>query len=123
VTERLTLSGNYTYTDAESASGASAGKQLTRRPKDLANLSASYRWPIGLSTTVAARYVGKTFNNDANTVAVSGYTLVDLRASYPINDTLEVYGRVENAFDEDYQTILNYGTPGRGAFLGLRAKF
>ena len=75
------------------------------------------------STTVAARYVGKTFNNDTNTVAVSGYTLVDLRASYPINNTLEVYGRVENAFDENYQTILNYGTPGRGAFLGLRAKF
>jgi vitamin B12 transporter len=123
VTNRLTLSGNYTYTDAENASGASAGKQLTRRPKDLANLSASYRWPIGLSTTVAARYVGKTFNNDANTVAVSEYTLVDLRASYPINDTFEVYGRVENAFDENYQTILNYGAPGRGAFLGLRAKF
>jgi outer membrane receptor protein involved in Fe transport len=45
-------------------------------------------------------------------VAVSEYTLVDLRASYPINDTFEVYGRVENAFDENYQTILNYGAPG-----------
>ncbi|WP_421737834.1 TonB-dependent receptor plug domain-containing protein [Caulobacter sp.] len=123
VTSRLTVSGNYTYTDAENASGAAAGKQLTRRAKDLANLSASYRWPVGLSTTVAARYVGKTFNNDANTVAVSGYTLVDLRASYPINETLEFYGRVENAFDEHYQTILGYGTPGRGAFIGVRAKF
>ncbi len=48
---------------------------------------------------------------------------MDLRASYPINETLEFYGRVENAFDEDYQTILNYGTPGRGAFIGVRAKF
>ncbi|MDI1364764.1 MAG: TonB-dependent receptor [bacterium] len=122
-TDRLTLIGNYTYTDAENASGAAAGKQLTRRPKALANLSASYRWPVGLNTTVAARHVGKTFNNEANTVSVSGYTLVDLRASYPINDTLEVYGRIENAFDEKYQTVLNYGTPGRGAFLGVRAKF
>lgn len=119
----LTITGNYTYTDAESNSGASKGKQLTRRPKTMANLSATYRWPVGLTTTVAARHVGKTYNNDANTQVVASYTTVDLRASYPLKDGLEVFGRVENAFDEDYQTILNYGTPGRGAFLGLRARF
>ncbi|MGH1556682.1 hypothetical protein ACRAWD_00570 [Caulobacter segnis] len=51
------------------------------------------------------------------------YTVVDLRASYAINGTYEVFGRVENAFDKDYQTILNYGTPGRRAFVGLRARF
>jgi vitamin B12 transporter len=121
--EGLTFTGNYTYTDAESDSGASKGKQLTRRPKNMANLSATYRWPVGLSTTVAARRVGKTYNNDTNTQVVAGYTTVDLRASYPINNTLEVFGRVENAFDKDYETILNYGTPGRGAFVGLRARF
>jgi len=119
----LTLTANYTYTDAESDSGANKGKQLTRRPKNMGNLSVGYRWPVGLTTTVAARYVGKTYNNDTNTQVVKGYTLVDLRASYPINETLEVFGRVENAFDKDYQTILNYGTPGRGAFMGLRARF
>lgn len=122
-TERLTITGNYTYTQAELAAGANDGKQLSRRPKNLANLSATYRWPVGLSTTVAVRHVGKTYNNEANTVAVSSYATVDLRASYPISDTLEVYGRVENALDKDYQTILNYGTPGRGAFVGLRARF
>ncbi len=119
----LTITGNYTYTDAETDSGAAKGKQLTRRPKNMGNLSATYRWPVGLSTGVAVRYVGKTYNNDTNTQVVKGYTLVDLRASYPINKTLEVYGRVENAFDKDYQTILNYGAPGRGAFVGLRARF
>ncbi len=119
----LTVTANYTYTDAESNSGTTKGKQLTRRPKNMGNLSVGYRWPVGLTTTVAARYVGKTFNNDTNTQVVKGYTLVDLRASYPINETLEVFGRVENAFDKDYQTILNYGTPGRGAFVGLRARF
>ncbi|PIB92106.1 TonB-dependent siderophore receptor [Caulobacter sp. FWC2] len=121
--EALTITGNYTYTDAESDSGASKGKQLTRRPKNMGNLSAAYRWPVGLTTTVAVRYVGKTYNNDTNTQVVKDYTLVDLRAAYPINETLEVFGRVENAFDKDYQTILNYGTPGRGAFVGLRARF
>ncbi|MGH1556681.1 TonB-dependent receptor domain-containing protein [Caulobacter segnis] len=50
----LTITGNYTYTDAQSESSASKGKQLTRRPKNMGNLSVAYRWPAGLTTTVAA---------------------------------------------------------------------
>ena len=36
---------------------------------------------------------------------LDGYTLVDFRASYAVSDSLEVFGRIENAFDEDYETI------------------
>jgi len=121
--EGLDLSGNYTWTDAETDSGANAGKQLTRRPKNMWNASAAYRWPVGLSTSAAIRHVGKTFNNDANTVVVKAYTVVDVRASYPLTDQIEVFGRVENLFDKDYETILNYGAAGRGAFAGVRARF
>lgn len=123
VTERLNVSANYTWTDAKSASGATDGKRLTRRPEHMANFAADYAFAFGLKTGVAVRYVGETFNNDTNTVKVDAYTLVDLRASYPINDTLEVYGRIENAFDEDYQTVLNYGAPGQGVFGGVRVRF
>lgn len=123
VTERLNVSANYTWTDAKSASGPTDGKRLTRRPEHMANFAADYAFAFGLKTGVAVRYVGETFNNDANTVKVDSYTLVDLRASYPINDTLEVYGRIENAFDEEYQTVLNYGAPGRGVFGGVRVRF
>ena len=123
VTERLNVSANYTWIDAKSASGATDGKRLTRRPEHMANFAADYAFAFGLKTGVAVRYVGETFNNDTNTVKVDAYTLVDLRASYPINDTLEVYGRIENAFDEDYQTVLNYGVPGRGVFGGVRVRF
>ena len=123
VTDRLNVSANYTWTDAKSASGATDGKRLTRRPEHMANLAADYAFAFGLKTGVAVRYVGETFNNDTNTVKVDAYTLVDIRASYPINDNLEVYGRIENALDEDYQTVLNYGTPGQGVFGGVRVRF
>ena len=53
----------------------------------------------------------------------SPHTLLDLRASYPVNETFEVYGRVENAFDDDYETTRNYGSPGRGVYAGVRARF
>ena len=38
-------------------------------------------------------------------------------------DDLEVYGRLENAFDEEYETIARYGTPGRALFVGVRQSF
>lgn len=126
VGDRLTVSANYTWTDAEAVKAADPkhnGKRLTRRPEHMGNLHVDYAWAFGLKTGVGVRYVGETFNDAANTVKVDAYTLVDLRASYPINDTLEVYGRIENAFDEDYQTVLNYGAPGRGVFGGVRVRF
>nr|WP_312294077.1 TonB-dependent receptor [Brevundimonas diminuta] len=126
VGDRLTVSANYTWTDAEAVKAADPkhnGKRLTRRPEHMGNLHVDYAWAFGLKTGVGVRYVGETFNDAANTVKVDAYTLVDIRASYPIDDHLEVYGRIENAFDEDYQTVLNYGAPGRGVFGGVRVRF
>lgn len=123
VTERLNLSANYTWTDAKNASGGADGKRLTRRPEHMGNLSADYAFASGLKTGASVRYVGETFHDVANTVKVGAYALVDLRASYPIDDHLEVYGRIENLFDEDYETVLNYGAAGRGAFGGVRVRF
>lgn len=36
---------------------------------------------------------------------------------------IEVYGRVENLFDEHYETIFRYGTPGRAAYGGVRVSY
>lgn len=123
VTERLHVNANYTWTDAKNAAGDHEGKRLRLRPEHMGNLAADYDWAFGLKTGLSVRYVGETFNDLANAVKVDPYTLVDLRASYPIDAHLEVYGRIENAFDEEYQTVLGYGTAGRGVFGGVRVRF
>ncbi|WP_392353655.1 TonB-dependent receptor [Brevundimonas sp. LF-1] len=123
VTERLHLNANYTWTDAKNAVGDHEGKRLRLRPEHMGNLAGDYDWAFGLKTGLSVRYVGETFNDLSNAVKVGDFTLVDLRASYPIDDNLEVYGRIENAFDEDYQTVLGYGTAGRGVFGGVRVRF
>lgn len=123
VTERLHLNANYTWTDAKNAVGENEGKRLRRRPEHMGNLAADYDWAFGLKTGLSVRYVGESFNDLENAVKVDAFTLVDLRASYPIDDNLEVYGRIENAFDEEYQTVLGYGTAGRGVFGGVRVRF
>jgi vitamin B12 transporter len=123
--DTLSIQANYTYTDTENTSpgNINRGKNLARRPKDTLNVNATYVWPYDISTGVSLQYVGKSFDNAANSFVLKSYTLVDVRISAPVNETFEVFGRIENLFDETYQTTRNYGSPGRGAFAGVRARF
>jgi len=121
----LEITANYTFTDAEDRSPGSAtfGKVLPRIPRDMANAEISYVWPIKLTTALAVRYASGSFDDPANTVPLHAYTLVDVRASYPLTKRLELYGRIENIANEVYETTFQYGTLGRAAYLGLRATF
>lgn len=121
----LALSANYTWTDTENDSpgNVNRGKQLARRPEHQANVQATYTWENKASLGGSIRYVGDSFDNAANSYVLQSYTLLDLRASYPVNETFELYGRVENAFDDDYETTRNYSSPGRGIYAGVRARF
>ena len=125
VTDALTITANYSWTDARNdvAGDANFDKLLARRPAREGSAEVAYRWPVKLQTAVAVHYAGDRYDDAANLERLKGYVLWDLCASYPINEELEVYGRIENLFDKSYETILNYGELGRTAYAGLRAKF
>ena len=121
---RLDITANYTYLDDRNRSpGADFNNVLARRPADTANLTATYVWPVKLSTTVAVRYAGKSYDDNDNTLLLKSYTLVDLRASYPLGHGLEAYGRIENLFNKAYETTYQYGSLRRGYYGGLRVSF
>ena len=48
---------------------------------------------------------------------------LNLRASLPVSERLELFGRIENLGDERYQTAAGYGAYGRSAYVGARARF
>ena len=123
--EALTVAAAYTWLDAENRSPGNAnfGRALPRRPDNSMTVNADYRWPFGLSTGATLTAVGDSFDNASNARRLDGYVLADVRASFPIGRNLEVYGRVENVFDERYQTIFQYGQPGRAAYAGVRLTY
>lgn len=124
VSALLTLSANYTNMDAVNKSaGSNYGKDLVRRAGETASADAELSFANGLTGGVTMQYVGHSFDNAANTRRLKSYVLTDVRIAYPINDTFELYGRVENLFDQQYETLYRYGTLGRGAFAGVRARF
>jgi vitamin B12 transporter len=130
LTDNLTLLANYTHmkTIDETPGSATYGMPAFNRPGEAGNLTLTYAWPSKLSTSVAVRYSGASFSENFNAfpaaiVTLGGYTLVNIRASYSINDHFDVYGRVDNLTNKVYETVYQYGTWGRTAFLGARIKF
>jgi vitamin B12 transporter len=129
LTPQLSVSANYSHikTVDETPGSPTYGQQAYNRPEDAANVSVNYTWPIRLNTTVTARFSGYSLDQNFNvypvtTVHLGGYTLLNLRVSYPVTDRLEVYGRIDNATNKWYETTFQYGSWGRTAFLGVRAK-
>ncbi|MEC7623781.1 MAG: TonB-dependent receptor, partial [Pseudomonadota bacterium] len=114
----LRIAGIYSYVDAEDRS---SGLELARRPDHFGTIYADWASDFGLGLGADLRIVGPSWDNAANTNRLDGYELLDLRASFGIGDNLELFGRVENVFDTDYQTVAGYGTAGRSVFGGIRA--
>lgn len=119
VTEDFRIAGHYALIDTEDRG---TGRDLARRPRHAATLFADYVAPFGLTLGADLRIVGESFDNAGNTVRLDGYEIVDLRAAFEVLDGIELFGRVENVFDADYQTAAGYGSAGRGAFVGLRGR-
>jgi vitamin B12 transporter len=91
------------------------GDRLTRRADTLANVAytrtlGAWKWGGDV------RYVGR--RPDAGTI-LGSYAVVDLTASYQLNPHTRLFGRIENAFDRQYETVFGYRQPGRGVFVGL----
>ncbi len=123
--DALTVTGSYSYVDARDRSAGSAnyGHRLARRAANAVSLSADYVWSFGLSTGATVTMVDDSFDNAANTRRLDGYALAGVRASMPLGEHLEVYGRIDNLFDETYATAYGYGTYGRSAYGGVRVRF
>ena len=123
-TKRLDVRASYTLVNAiNQTDGGNFGNRQALRPQHSASLTIDWRTSVGLSVGGSVLIIGDSFDNAANTVRLDGYALVGVRASMPLTDVIEVYGRVDNLFDAEYTTVARYNSFGRNAAIGVRAKF
>jgi iron complex outermembrane recepter protein len=104
----VSLTGSYTYLDAEITSSNTAGEEGNRPalvPEHQAALWAKYTFesgPLeGLNIGSGVRYVGSSFGDNANQIKVADYTLVDAAISYEKNGWKGSL-KASNIFDKDY---------------------
>jgi vitamin B12 transporter len=114
------VSANLTLLDPRNDSqGPDDGNLLPHRPEQTFRLDLDRRFGrIGVGATLFA--AGRRFDDPATTVQLAGYTLLDLRASFALTEALSIQARLENAFDQEYETVAYYNQAGRGVYVTLR---
>lgn len=114
--ERASLRAAYSLIDARDAA---TGEKIARTPKHSGSATLAASPTARLSLSAAAFFNGAEADfptrNDA-------FVRLDLRAAFAVSDRLQVYGRVENATDADYEDVSGYGEAGLSVYAGIRMR-
>jgi vitamin B12 transporter len=117
LTDWLGIAANYAHINAEDGDG----NKLSRIPENSGDVTVSLDPEGSFSGAVLVRFNGDEPNT--NGTKLDSWTRIDLTGSYELTDSVELYGRIENLFDEEYQQILGYGTPGLSGSVGIRLRY
>ena len=127
-TDALRLTASYTYIDSTQPDASGIQIREVRRPRHMAAVNVNYAFSARVNVNLNISYNGTQFDNffppfpqPAERRELSSYRLVSLTANMRLTEWLELFGRVENLLDEDYEDVLGFATPGIGAFVGVRA--
>lgn len=102
------LSPNHTFADDAGEISVSNGDRIPGIPRNQFKLSTDYTVREGLSFGL------DLINNDDQMIRgdesnqldpVSGYTIVNLRARFAYSDQLELFAKVDNLFDKEFETF------------------
>jgi vitamin B12 transporter len=126
LSDRLYVSTAYTHTDAKDPDGT----EEIRRPRNTASVDLSYATKNGRARLYGGIiYNGQMLDDDfrnffvnfeSEKIPLPGYTLLNVGGSVSLGDRVEIYGRVENLLDEEYEDVIGYNTAGRGIYAGFR---
>ena len=123
ISESMSLSAAYTYTDS---TGDDAVREV-RRPRHIASLNLGWQAAHNLHLNTNIQFTGEQtdvyfppFPEPSQVVALSNHTLVNINLNYSATDKFEMYLKLENALNENYEEVFGYQTLGFGASLGLR---
>jgi vitamin B12 transporter len=120
----LNLSAGYAWLDStqQMNDNQSQEKEL-RRPKHSGFVSAdgvSGRLSYGLTLAYTGAHRDRRDSFPYDLVDLDSYWLASARLAWRVNERIELFGRVHNAFDADYEDVVGYRTQGRSAYAGLR---
>jgi vitamin B12 transporter len=115
----------YTRTDAKNRE---TGEPLLRRPKHKFTAKANWGFLARANIHLSLIYVGERedlywLDWTPTPVILDSYTLLNAAAFYDLLDPLQLFIRLDNILDTDYEQIKGYGTPGFSIFGGIRAHF
>ena len=104
---RWTLSGSYMFADATvvdfPASSLLEGLRLPQVPRHQLTIQTRYENPSIVTVGLQARASSSQFDDDLNQFRLDSYFTLDAFVSRAVNRTFEIFGAVENIFDQRYE--------------------
>jgi len=113
----LTLRSTYTYQDAKNLD---TGNQLLRRPRNKASFDTDYRFLEKAHVHVNVLMVGQKADY-ASTVA--GYVMLNFAGSYDVHKNVQIFGRIDNVLNKQYQEVYGYGTSSIAGYGGVKVSY
>lgn len=112
----MSIDAAYTFTDSYADVVLDSSGWTTAVPRHAlsATFGAALRPGVDLSLTG---------NYQADRVGLDDFVTFDATVAYAFTPDVEMYLRLENLLDEEYQTIPGYGASDRAVYVGLRATF
>lgn len=111
---------DYTHT---TAINAVTGVELVRRPKDKYSVNLTWEPTDRLKLSTTFIYLGTWLDYDRPTFMLAetgGVGVLNLAADYKVNDQLNVFARVDNLFDRQYENPLGWLQPGFAVYGGVK---
>jgi vitamin B12 transporter len=123
--DSLSLSATYTHTKAKDKN---TGEFLLRRPRHKFSASAAFRFLQRGQALFSLVHIGTRDDQEwidwvSTRVRMGSFSLVNAVLSWNIPSGLELYLRLDNILDQQYELIKGYGTAGFSAYGGFKIQF
>ena len=94
--------------------------QLARRPENIYTVTVGWTPVEWANALFSVNTRGPAFSTDPGVNRVSGNSVGRLVLAVRPMENLEITGRVENIWDEEYEIAVPFGTPGVSGFVGVK---
>ncbi|MCX6179336.1 MAG: TonB-dependent receptor [Chlorobiales bacterium] len=118
----LLFAFNYTYTSTADP----LGSELLRRPKNKVGLTGTRKLSSKVKVSTNMQWVGTRTDSGVDGMRrgqLPSYFLLNLTGSYHLADKVDLYGRIDNVFNNYYEEAWGYATPARSAYAGIKVTF
>lgn len=123
LSDNLTGRLDYTFLRADDAT---ENEELLRRPKHRGSLRFDYTPLAGFWLTAEAVHTGRMADingSDFSLIDASAYTITNIAASYALDESWRITGRIDNLFDQSFENPDRVKHPGIAGYLGLASSF
>jgi len=129
LSESIRLAASYTHLDSTQPDALGQQEDEIRRPDQMASLNLNYSPSARINLNFNLSYNGSQYDiffppfpNPSERQQLASYTLVGFAGSFELTDRIELFGRIENLLDENYEDVIGFATAGTGAYVGIRTR-